>query len=387
MLGMLSFSGIRLNRVAAGTLFFLSGLCSSSWASRIPTIQQSMKLQDIEMGSVLMCMPVGLLASLPVSGWLITRIGSKTVAIVSAVVYGAVLVLLSLARSPVQLGLVLVLFGFCSNMLNIAMNTQAVEVELLYKRSIMASFHGMWSLASFAGAAVGASMIKDAVPPWIHFLFVGIAIAAVTCLIYRFLLPSDVKRDLRQPVFVKPDAALLQLGIIAFCSMICEGAMADWSGIYARKVAQVRAEDVGLGYAAFTATMALGRFLADGLVHRMGTARVLKLSGLLIFAGLLIPVAYPALNTVILGFLLVGAGTSSVVPLVYGIAGRSGTLSSGMALAAVSTVGYLGFLFGPPLIGFVAGYTSLRISFLVVAAMGATITVMTTRVLAAQRPS
>ena len=173
---------------------------------------------------------------------------------------------------------------------------------------------------------------------------------------------------------------ILILGVIAFCSMICEGTMFDWSGVYFRKVIHSPEGIAGIGYTAFMSTMASFRFIADWLTTRFGVKRMLQMSGALTAGGLLISVSLPYFATAIFGFLLVGAGVSSVVPLVYSTAGRSRTMSPGVALAAVSTIGYLGFLLGPPLIGFVAQATSLRISFSIIALMGMCIALMSGKI-------
>jgi MFS family permease len=151
---------------------------------------------------------------------------------------------------------------------------------------------------------------------------------------------------------------------------MCEGAMADWSGVYFQKVVNTPSSMMTIGYLAFTSTMATGRFLGDGLVRRLGVVKMLQLSGSLIAGGLMISIIFPFLVPATIGFLFVGFGVSSVVPIVYGLAGRSTTMPTSVALAAVSTIGFLGFLLGPPVIGFIAEAFSLRVSFAVVAALG-----------------
>jgi MFS family permease len=160
--------------------------------------------------------------------------------------------------------------------------------------------------------------------------------------------------------------------------MVCEGTMFDWSGVYFQKVVAAPAEKVTLGYAAFMATMAGGRFLGDRLVGRFGKQRVLQASGVVITSGLLLAVLLPNIYTATVGFLLVGIGVSSVVPLVYSSAGKSKKLSPGLALTAVSSIGFLGFLVGPPLIGFIAQAFNLRWSFTLIAILGMGTTVMST---------
>ncbi|WP_139922640.1 MFS transporter [Hymenobacter sp. DG01] len=356
--------------MAVSATFLLQGLCFSTWAARIPTVQQQLGLSDTELGGVLLAVPVGSMASLPLSGWLVARYGSRQLTVLGLFLYAAFLPLLGLATSvPVLLG-ALVLFGLASNMANISINTQAVGVEALYDKSIMARFHGLWSLAGFAGAAIGSFMISHAIAPLPHFLLIAALVIGGLLTARPFLLPADAPREADAPIFVLPDKSLLLLGVLAFCSLLCEGTMFDWSGVYFRKVVQADKDLVGVGFAAFMSTMAAGRFVADWFTDRFGRQRTLVLSGLLEALGLALAVLLPGVVPATVGFMLVGLGVSSVVPLVYGAAGRSKTMSPGVALAAVSTVGFAGFLLGPPVIGLVAGATSLRVSFGLIALMG-----------------
>lgn len=370
----------RTHRLAVATWFFLQGLIFASWASRIPTIQQRMGLSEGDLGLLLLAIPLGQLPSLPLTGWLVHKYGSRRTSLAGAVIYSSTLVGLGWAPSLWLLVPCLVLFGFASNLMNISINTQAVGVEALYPKPIMASFHGMWSLAGFTGAAIGTAMIGWNVLPEFHFLVIMALILLGAVLSFNGLLPhtrSDEAAE--QPLFVLPDRTLLSLGAIAFCALICEGAMFDWSGVYFKKVVQADKAWVGAGYTAFMSTMALGRFGADWLTGHLGPKRVIQLSGCLTAVGLLIAVLFPTLWTALLGFMLVGFGTSSVVPLVYSAAGKSTVMSAGMALAAVSTIGFLGFLIGPPIIGLVAGATSLRISYSLIAVMGLCVAAVATK--------
>jgi MFS family permease len=366
----------RIHRIAVGSLFFLYGLCFATWASRIPSIQQKLSITDTSLGLILFSLPIGSFLSLPLSGWLTARLGSRKVVIVAAVFYSIALVMLGLAPSIIQLIGGLFLFGLAGNMLNISVNTQAVGVEAMYGRSIMASFHGLWSLAGFAGASIGSYMLGASILPYQHFLLIFGLAMIILLVSQRYILREDVNAGEGQPLFARPDKSLVTLGVIAFCSMICEGTMFDWSGVYFKKVVMAKEAWLGAGLTAFMSTMALGRFFADALTLRIGTKKILQLSGVLTASGLLLAVLFPNLVTAIIGFLFVGFGVSSVVPLVYSAAGRSKVMSPGVALAAVSTIGFLGFLSGPPLIGIIAGFTSLRISFTVIAMMGLFIAVM-----------
>ncbi|QEC53139.1 putative MFS family arabinose efflux permease [Anseongella ginsenosidimutans] len=368
--------GRSVYRAVVSALFFLSGLCFSSWASRIPTIQQKMGLSEAGLGGVLLALPAGLMLSLPVSGWLVARAGSRAIVIASALVYSLLLIGIGLAETHLTLIICLFAFGFANNMLNISMNTQAVGVEAMYRRTVMASFHGLWSVAGFAGAAIGSVMIGNNISPFYHFTFIMAACWLIVALCFRYTVKEDSGKGEKRPLFVLPDKSLIYLGIIAFCSMICEGTMFDWSGVYFKKVVLAEKALIGAGYMAFMFTMAGSRFVADWFSTRFGFTRILQASGLFTCTGLLLAIIFPSPAPAIAGFFLVGIGVSSVVPLVYSEAGKSTTTTPGVALAAVSTIGYLGFLLGPPLIGFIAELSSLRISFLLIALMGLTIALM-----------
>jgi MFS family permease len=360
----------RAYRITTSTFFFIAGLTFSTWASRIPDIKNKLQLSDAALGLVLFALPVGQLISLPISAWLTTRLGSKKLVIISALLYPLTLLLLAVAATTWQLVLALFLFGLFANSINIAMNTQAIGVEKFYGRSIMASFHGLWSLAGFTGALAGSLFVSAGLSPLLHFSIVSIVTGLLVLAAHNTILPNDTSAAKSQPLFIKPDKRLLILGIIAFCCMMCEGAMADWGGVYFDKVVKAPAKYITLGYVAFTSTMATGRFVGDWLVTKSGVKRMLQLSGAGIFAGLMIPVLFPYLLPAIVGFLLVGFGVSSVVPIVYGLAGKSTNTSASMALAAVSTIGFLGFLVGPPVIGFIAELANLRFSFTIIAVLG-----------------
>lgn len=358
------------SRIAVGGAFFMHGLCFSSWGARIPAIQQKLALSEAELGSVLFAVPAGLLVSMPATSWLVARFGSKKILTLGILLYSITLVTLGLAANKLQLVAFLAAFGMVSNFVNVSVNTQAVAVESLYKKSIMASFHGLWSLAGFVGAAIGTAMIGMEIAPPLHFLAImAVALTGVFTL-FGSLVREGPNANSRGSSFTLPDKTLVVLGLIAFFSMICEGTMFDWSGVYFKKIVLAEQAWIGAGYTAFMSTMAGTRFIADRFVSRFGLARVLILSGLLTALGLMIAVAFPYLPSAIIGFLLVGAGVSAVVPLTFSAAGKSTSLPPSSAIAAVSTIGFIGFLIGPPLIGWIAGASSLRVSFAAVAVMG-----------------
>jgi MFS family permease len=337
------------------------------------------------LGAVLFALPIGLMLSLPFSGWIITKVGSKRVLLTAIMGYGVALLGLGLAQNTVQLVICLACYGFAGNTVNISVNTQAVVAEGMYDKPIMATFHGLWSLAGFTGAGIGTFMIGRKIDPFHHFIVI-ICLLLIGVIITSRYLYDDHETAKNTPPSSLPlrdrlglMIPLLTLGSIAFCSMICEGAMFDWSVIYFKKVITAPIALQGLGFTAFMATMASGRFVADFFSHRFGLKRTLQVSGSLTTTGLLVAVIFPHIYTAMAGFMLVGAGVSSVVPMVYSAAGKSKTMSPGVALAAVSTIGFVGFLVGPPVIGFIAGLATLRASFLFVGLMGAMVVFLSTR--------
>jgi MFS family permease len=309
----------------------------------------------------------------------VTRYGSKKIASYALLLYSLFLPIIGFAETPVLLMVGLVLFGIAGNASNIAINTQAVQLEARYGRNIMASFHGLWSLAGFFAAGIGGFMISAGVVPLTHFIIVAMVLVSGAAVCFQYLLPDEQRTTEKTRLFVKPDKTLLTLGVLAFCCMICEGAMFDWSGIYFQKVVQAEKAWIGAGYTAFMCAMATGRFVADWVANKLRFQRTIFLSGLLIATGLSLAVLFPLLVTAIIGFILVGFGVSSVIPLVYSEAGKAKSTSAGMALTAVSSIGFLGFLLGPPIIGVIAGAFNLRISFAFIALMGLLITLIISR--------
>jgi MFS family permease len=366
-------------RIAIAVFFFIAGLCFASWASRIPDIKHHLGLSDGQLGLILFAMPVGTMLALPFTGWVISKLGSRTILLFAAIFYPSTLVLIGLVQTPWQLALALFFFGLFGNFFNISVNTQAIAVEQMYGKTIMASFHGIWSLAGFSGAALGTLIIALELNPFIHFLIIFLLDMGLVFYFSRATV-RDSKGGPAASFFTKPDRFILIYGLIAFGSMVCEGTMFDWSGVYFQKIVAAPAQLVTLGYLSFMGMMASGRFISDKMTHKFGIKFVLIASGILITSGLLIAVIFPFIISAAIGFMLVGLGVSSVVPLVYSAAGKSKTMSPGMALASISTIGFIGFLLGPPLIGTIAEYSSLRWSFTLIAILGFSITVLANRV-------
>lgn len=375
-------------RIAVALIYFSMGLCFASWASRIPDIKTSLHLNDGMLGSILFALPVGQFLMMPFSGKLVTRFGSHRVILLALPIYTICLSNIGLVRHGWQLAIALFLFGLAGNLCNISINTQGVTTERLYQRPIMASFHGGWSLAGFTGALIGLLMINLKVAPYWHFLTVIFIVWVIIWINHPFLVKgiSGTKNDPKRKFFGKPDGVLLQLGIIGFCSMASEGAMFDWSGVYFKDVVKAPSSLVILGYTSFMIMMASGRFVADFIITKIGRKRLLQICGIMISTGLFTAVLFPFLISCTISFMLVGLGVSSIVPTVYSAAGRHSKVPAGIALATVSSVSFLGFLMGPPLIGYISQIAGLRYSFAVISIFGLGISLLVSRIKALQDP-
>lgn len=361
------------HRIAVSTLFLLNGFIFASWAARIPWFQEHFHLNNAELGSLLLCLPIGSILVLPLAGWLSTRFGSRLMAILGALTYCICLIWIGYATAIFWLGAALIIMGASGNVLNIAENTQGILVEGMYGKPILSSFHGMFSLGGMLGAAFTGLMVALHISPVHNFLGVGVCALLAPLLAGRYLFTIDFGAATDQPLFVMPDKSLLKLGIIALCVMMGEGAMADWSSVYVRQYMPLHLAMSTAGYTSFSLAMAIGRFNGDWVSAKLGSSRVLYLSGILSATGILAALLFPLIWVVIAGFALVGAGFSIVVPLVYSSAGRSKAMPASMALAAVTTVGFLGFLAGPPLIGFTAQLVTLRGALLILVVLAAMI--------------
>lgn len=369
--------------MAIALVFSAFGLGISSWASRIPTFQERLGLNNAELGGVLLGLPAGLLCSLFLAGYLITSIGSKKVAVISSILFSAFLMVISISGSTLTLVVSLFALGFSGSLLNISINTQAVGLESVANKSLMSSFHGAWSLAGLFGAAVGTLMIARSTTPFVHYSLIAAVCLAVTAFSARYLLATDPQSDIPSPTVFVSDKTVLVFGLISFGSTMIEGSMYDWVGVYFKSVLTIGDRLIGLGYTIFMIAMTGTRFAGDFVVRRLGIKRTLQASGALAGLGLMITIALPQVVPASIGFFLIGAGISVVVPVVYSAVGKLKNVSTGPALASVTTMGFVGLLFGPPIIGAVAEVSSLRVSFLLLLAMAIAVTWLSTRAIGA----
>ena len=361
-------------RVAVLGVFALNGFALANWFVRIPAIQDELGLGEGLLGLALLAAAVGALVSMPLTGALVSRLGSRRVVGVTALSLSFSVVLPALAPGLISLMLAVAVIGASNGALDVSMNSQAVAVEKRYERPIMSSFHAAFSFGGLAGAVLGGLVASAEIEPLPHFSVVAILCALVAVLAYRRLLPdsADAAED-GAPAFARPTRALLGLGVISFCVLLGEGAMGDWSAVYLDNALQTGPGFAAAGFAAFSLTMALGRLFGDGLIARFGPARMVRTCGAIAAIGLGVALAVAQPVVALVGFACAGVGFSIVFPAALSAAGRTEGMAPGPALAAVSTAGYTGFLLGPPAIGFAAEAFGLGAALYIVVALSAVV--------------
>jgi len=365
----------RRSRLAVATIFFVNGAVLASWVAHIPGVKERHGIGDGSLGFVLLFMALGAVLALPLGGWLVDRFGSRLITSLAALVFCLALPWPLLSRDVTCLVTALVLLGACNAVLDVSMNAQAVAVELRYQRSIMSSFHALWSLGGVVGAALsGLAMSLDALPER-YLVATAIVAAAFVSGTLGWLVPSEPRRDGVAPIVGPPSRRLLGLGLVAFLGLLAEGAMGDWSAVYLHDALGQSGAAAATGFAAFSLAMAVGRLGGDRLADGLGPRALLRASGAVAAAGLGVALIAGEPRVALAGFAAVGLGIANIIPVTFRSAGRVSDVPAGTALAAVATTGYLGYLAGPPLIGLVAETTSLPIGLGIVSACCALVAV------------
>lgn len=351
------------HRISLSTYFFLSGLCFASWASRIPTIKLAFNLNDAELGTILLIMPLAALIGTVASGWLVSKFDSRVPLLVSFVCFALALIGISLVNTTFLLVLMLALFSIAMRVLNIAMNAQSITLQGQFDKKIIGGLHGIWSLGGVAGVLFSTVMVKYVITLQNHFISISAVTLVASLFAYKFSLTNDKSTSGNTLILGKPDVFILYLGLLIFLAAICEGGMFDWSGIYFRDV--VKEEVFTYGYLLFMVCMAISRFFLDRLLERTGMPNMYIISGLFIAIGVLVAILFPNFWTALLGFCLVGVGVSAIFPMTYILAGKSKKYSPGMAISIIGTYAIVGMFIGPPLIGYLSHAFGLKYAFFI----------------------
>ncbi len=351
---------IRTARIAVATVFFVNGTLIANWLTRIPDIKDRLGLSTSVLGFALLMTAVGALIAQPTSGWFIGRLGSRAVTITMGLLYCVSVIPLGYAPNLPLLMLALFVMGACNGALDVAMNSQAALVEKAYKRSIMNSFHGLWSVGALAGAGMGGIAVAWHISTGTHLLTMALVGLIVMLITIRYLVADSGTQSGEASGFVVPPLVLLPMGVVAFFVLFCEGAIGDWSTIYLRDELGTSPGRATLGFGIFSLLMAAGRLTGDWLTTRLGAALLVRISGVLILVGMVMALISMSLWISVVGFALVGAGISCIFPLILSAASRTPGIAPGTAIAAMATAGYTGFLVGPPLLGTLAELVTLR---------------------------
>ncbi|MGB3329537.1 MAG: MFS transporter [Thermomicrobiales bacterium] len=358
-------------RTAVSTFFVLTGFISASWIARIPAAASKLELSTASLGTLLLFVGIGSILAFQVVGRLIERFGSARVTLGFALVFSVSLSGLALAPVPVALGAALFVYGFTFGATDVAMNAQGVEVEKRFHKTIMGSLHGFFSLGALAGAAISAGIASlgiGLVPHFLTFSVLGVLVAWWGSL---GMIPDAAAPPITEPKkgprFVLPPRSLQVLGVIAFCAALGEGAMADWSALFIHEDLGGSEGVAAFGFAAFSTTMLIGRFAGDRVIERFGRVRVIRVAGVIATFGMVAALVPGTVIAAVAGFALMGLGLSVVIPIAYSAAGATPGIPSGRAVAAVATIGYTGFLAGPPVLGWIAKLTSLQGALFLVA--------------------
>jgi MFS family permease len=365
----------RLGRAwwAVAARFLIHGLVISTWVSRIPFVKAALHLSDGALGFSLLGTAIGSVLGIPVCGWFVARYGSRLACIATSIGLCLSLALPAFAFSAFTLFAALFIFGAMAGSNDVAMNSQAVAVEKLHGQPTMSRFHGMFSLGGIAGASIGGLVAAHDIPVRVHFLCAMVLVALFSIWSAPLIIEAASPKSSPKPSLSLRHipVVLLILSAIGFCIFLSEGAIADWTAIYLKQSLGAGPGLAAAGYAVFSVAMAISRFCGDAVSARLGTVWTIRVGASLAACGLTSALLVHSPYLALPGFALVGAGFSTIIPLVFAAGGRIKSVHEGAGVATVSGIGYLGFLVGPPVIGLISQFTSLRVGLAFVVLLSA----------------
>jgi MFS family permease len=366
---------ISKSRLGIGILFLLCGLNFATWATRIPDFKRLLQLSDASLGTVLMGLSIGSLISLPIAGWLIAKYNSKIISLIAVCMYIIIIPLIGYSSSALELFGGLFLFGMSGDILNIAMNTQVIALEKKMSKIIMSSFHAIFSVGLMLGAFLGGLFVTFEIGFKEHFYGIALLNLMMIPSFYYFLMPDETpvaKSDDTKSSLFNLGSYLIILAFIAFCGMLCEGAMADWISLYFAETITNSSFPNTIGFTSFAAAMVIGRLAGDYLSNRFKVKHILIINGIFVALGMILTLSLSQLEFKVLGCFIIGLGISTIVPLIYSQAGTQSKILPSIAIAGVSTIAYIGFLLGPVLIGYLADLISLQYALVLLIILGLT---------------
>jgi MFS family permease len=344
---------------ALAVLFLVDGAGFGTWAAHVPVFKQFLHIENGSLTFVLISVIVGAIISMPVTGQLIARYGSRRVIRNAAISYVLTIGLLAQASSFWLLVIFAGLFGAPKGAFDISVNAQAMAVEKHYGRSSMSFFQGCWSSGGLLGAGAAGLMLQRQGTVRSDLSFTA-GVLGLCCILTLPMLVDEGVRTRAAAKFVWPNAALLRIAVLASFGLLAEGSIADWASVYLHSNVGVTLPLAAAGYAAYAIAMAAARFSGDWLAQRVSGKNILHGSGLLIAAGLGCTLLSHSWWPAVFGLMLAGTGVANIVPVIWSVAGRDTRMGAGPAISATATIGYCGFLTGPPIIGSLAVMIGLR---------------------------
>ncbi|MBJ2243052.1 MULTISPECIES: MFS transporter [unclassified Pseudomonas] len=357
----------RLEQMSTRIAFFIAGFGIAAWAPLVPYAKARAQLNEGTLGLLLLCLGVGSIIAMPMAGALASRFGCRRVLSAGTLLLCVALPMLATVSSIPLLMAGLFLFGAGLGTVDSTVNLQAVIVERASGKTMMSGFHGLFSLGGIVGAAGVSALLGLGLSPLSATLVVIVITLGALLKAAPHLLPYGSESS--GPPFAIPHGVVLFIGCLCFIVFLAEGAVLDWSAVFLSDERGLDEAYAGLGYAAFALTMTLGRLTGDAIVRRLGAKRVIVIGGLLATAGMLLATLLPAWETALLGYALVGAGCSNIVPVLYTAVGKQTVMPEHIAVPAITTLGYAGILAGPALIGFIAHGSSLSVAFVLIAVL------------------
>jgi MFS family permease len=359
----------RRGRAATTAIFFMTGWVYAAWATRIPAIKDDLGLSDGELGLAILGLEGGAVVGLPAGGALVARIGSRRALQVGFSVYPTALFAVGLAPGLTALAGSLAAMAAATSVVDVAMNAQGVELERRYQRPILSGLHAGHPFGLVAGGLAGSAAAAAGLSVAAHFAAAA-GVGLVTALAATASLVREPARD-GQPTFVRPNGRLLLLGAIAFCAFLLDGAAYSWSAVHLRTEHDTSPGLAATAFTLFSLTLATGRLFGDRLVARAGRARVVQACGAVAAAGSALAICAPTTGVALAGWALFGLGLAALAPTVLGAAPRAADAPPAVAIAAVTTIGYLGSFTGPPAVGALAELSSLNAALGLLVAMSA----------------
>ena len=347
---------------ATRAVFFIGGFGAASWAPLVPLLRERLAIGEDILGLLLLCIGIGSLLTMPLSGAAAVRLGCRKVLTFASLAFAVLLFLLSQVSEILAAVPVLLLFGAVMGCIDVVVNIQAVIVEKASGRRLMSGMHGLWSVGGFAGAGLFGVWVGGlGLSPTASTLIAAGIMTGAILFFARFLLPYGGEAGGR--MLAMPRGIVTFVGIIACIAFLVEGAIMDWSGVFLTAVRGFDMSLAGTGFTVFSAAMLTMRLIGDRLVQEMGQKRVILGGSLLALAGFLAVIFAPEAWLLYAGFFAIGVGSANIVPVFFSLLGRQKDMPIGLAVPAVSTLGYLGILMGPAAIGALAHAASLYAAF------------------------